>query len=161
MSVAKSFSLTGDIFVRLPLMSRIAQRRRISVYISSPASNDFACFADLTARRASVGGSTMAGSTPGSSLCRLSEKDWGAGSLSNKEGGAEVSPNIAVRVLRTVSMPSSASNDFACSAVTALSVSLGERATEVSTAGSSRGLESVWGAGSSSKNVGGDEGLLN
>jgi hypothetical protein len=54
MSAARSFSLTGDIFVRLPLISRIAQRRRIPVSRSSPANNDFACSARSTASSTSV-----------------------------------------------------------------------------------------------------------
>src|SRR3954451_11049408 len=46
-SSARSFSLIGDHFVRLPLMSRIAQRRRIAVSMPRSASNDFAAFADI------------------------------------------------------------------------------------------------------------------
>src|SRR5882757_2290591 len=80
-SAARLFSLTGDDFVRLALISRIAQRRRIAVSRSSPASNDFACSARLTALSASVGGAT------GSTLFGWLEKAAGAGSSSKKVGG--------------------------------------------------------------------------
>jgi len=100
-SAARSFSLTGDNFVRVPLMSRIAQRRRIAVSRSSPASNDFACCARLTALSASVGGSTAAVSTAGSTLFGWLERVGGAGSSSKKAGGEEIrggSLNISAMV---------------------------------------------------------------
>jgi hypothetical protein len=44
-SAARSFSLAGEITVRLALISRINHRRRIAVSRSSSASSDFACCA--------------------------------------------------------------------------------------------------------------------
>jgi hypothetical protein len=72
-SAARSFSRTGNI------PSRIAQRRRFAVSRSSPASNDFACCARLTALSASVGGSTAAVSTAGPTLFGWLERIGGAG----------------------------------------------------------------------------------
>jgi hypothetical protein len=83
-SVARSSSLTGDNFVRLALISRIAQRSRIAVSRSSPASNDFARCASLSA---SLGGSTA---TAGSTLFGWLERVGGAGSSSKGDGSVSV-----------------------------------------------------------------------
>jgi len=98
-SAARSFSLTGDNFVRLALTSRNAQRRRIAVSRSSPASNDFACCARLTALSASLGGATAAVSTAGSTLFGWLEGVGRAGSSSKKVGGEGGSLNISAKAL--------------------------------------------------------------
>src|SRR5712692_6236104 len=52
-SLFRSSGLIGDHFVRLALISRSAQRRRIAVSISNPASGELGC-SDMVAYRPSV-----------------------------------------------------------------------------------------------------------
>src|SRR3954447_20648704 len=75
-------------------MSRNAQRRRISVSMPSPASNDFACFADLTALSVTAERSTPTISPTGCTF-RWLKRVGGAGFLSKKKYNVDSKSNQA------------------------------------------------------------------